>query len=215
MDFLKHSIQMMPVYGIYMTFTRLNGKMKKISDTKEGEAILKWWKKLIASLEKSFPNIGEAAIGEQLKYSAKTKALLELLQSPEVIDKIETIKIIVFVSQKRSVKALLKILKHYHPQTFLNKLNCQTIYGKTGDVRLTGPKQKTILGKFREGSCRCLLSTSVLEEGLDVSDCNYVVRFDKFFSYKSLVQSRGRARAKDSRYIILLNNQDKSDYERL
>ena len=82
-------------------------------------------------------------------------------------------------------------------------------------MRLTGAKQKNRIDEFRKGECKCLLSTSVLEEGLDVADCNYVIRFDKFFSYKSLVQSRGRARAKDSRYLILLNNEDRTFYEKL
>ena len=40
-----------------------------------------------------------------------------------------------------------------------------------------------------------LSPTATLEEGLDVPECQYVVRFDPFHTVKSHVQGAGRARA--------------------
>lgn len=41
-------------------------------------------------------------------------------------------------------------------------------------------------------------ATSVAEEGLDIPDCNLVVRFDLYHTLIQYVQSRGRARHSDS-----------------
>ncbi len=43
---------------------------------------------------------------------------------------------------------------------------------------------------------------------MDVKTCNVVVRFDRIPEFRSYVQSKGRARAKPSRYIIMLEEED-------
>lgn len=49
-----------------------------------------------------------------------------------------------------------------------------------------------------------LFSTDVVEEGLHVPNCSFVVRFDLPKTVRSYVQSRGRARQNNSQYILLL-----------
>ncbi|KAH0472282.1 MAG: uncharacterized protein KVP18_004856 [Porospora cf. gigantea A] len=49
----------------------------------------------------------------------------------------------------------------------------------------------------------CLVATSVAEEGIDVPDCNLVIRFDGVSTLKEHIQSRGRARMPDSHYVIM------------
>ena len=48
------------------------------------------------------------------------------------------------------------------------------------------------------------MSTNVAEEGLDISLCNVVLRFDLSKSVRSYIQSGGRARMKNSKYILML-----------
>ena len=67
------------------------------------------------------------------------------------------------------------------------------------------------LKAFKNWDLNIIVSTSVLE-GVDIRICNLVIRFDKPKTFRPYVQSRGRARAKESKYILLCTNQEKQDF---
>lgn len=48
-----------------------------------------------------------------------------------------------------------------------------------------------------------LVATSVAEEGLDIRQCNVVIRFDLAKTVLAYIQSRGRARKPGSDYILM------------
>jgi endoribonuclease Dicer len=60
--------------------------------------------------------------------------------------------------------------------------------------------------KFRKGVLNCLIATSVAEEGLDIPDCNMIIRFDLYDTLIQYIQSRGRARHKHSKYIHMMES---------
>ncbi|KAI8660242.1 Dicer-like protein 1 [Fusarium keratoplasticum] len=64
--------------------------------------------------------------------------------------------------------------------------------------------QVVTLQKFKRGSINCLFATTVAEEGIDVPDCDLVIRFDLYNSVIQYLQSKGRARQSNSRYITML-----------
>lgn len=71
-------------------------------------------------------------------------------------------------------------------------------------------EQKKKLQEFRNGKFNVLVGTSVVEEGVDIPKCNLVVMFDFPKNFRAYVQSRGRGRAKDARYVLLV---EESEYE--
>ncbi|XP_017689648.1 PREDICTED: probable ATP-dependent RNA helicase DHX58 [Lepidothrix coronata] len=68
---------------------------------------------------------------------------------------------------------------------------------------MTQNEQQDVIKQFREGALNLLFSTSVAEEGLDIPECNIVVRYGLMTNEIAMMQARGRARAENSVYSIL------------
>lgn len=63
---------------------------------------------------------------------------------------------------------------------------------------------------FRDGEANLMICSSVLEEGIDVQACNYVIILDPLKTFNMYVQTKGRARSKNASYILF-----SSDIEQL
>ncbi|KAF5005885.1 hypothetical protein FDECE_7698 [Fusarium decemcellulare] len=136
--------------------------------------------------------------------SAKVKKLHEILLHSFTLD--GTKRCIVFV-EKRYTACLLSDL-YQQPgmripgMTASYMVGCQSTTSNLGNMSFRD--QVVTLQKFKRGDVNCLFATPVAEEGIDVPDCDLVVRFDLYNSVIQYLQSKGRARQQRSRYITML-----------
>uniref|UniRef100_A0A673BMA8 RNA helicase n=1 Tax=Sphaeramia orbicularis TaxID=375764 RepID=A0A673BMA8_9TELE len=72
-----------------------------------------------------------------------------------------------------------------------------------GITYMTQHEQGETIRNFREGALNLLISTSVAEEGLDIPECNLVVRYGLLTNEIAQQQASGRARAQDSVYSVV------------
>ncbi|XP_028675736.1 probable ATP-dependent RNA helicase DHX58 [Erpetoichthys calabaricus] len=70
---------------------------------------------------------------------------------------------------------------------------------------MTQSQQQEVIRRFRSGDLNLLISTSVAEEGLDIPECNLVVRYGLLTNEIAMKQAKGRARAEDSVYSVVAN----------
>uniref|UniRef100_A0AAQ5ZBE6 RNA helicase n=1 Tax=Amphiprion ocellaris TaxID=80972 RepID=A0AAQ5ZBE6_AMPOC len=73
----------------------------------------------------------------------------------------------------------------------------------SGITYMTQNEQADTIRNFRKGSLNLLISTSVAEEGLDIPECNLVVRYGLLTNEIAQQQASGRARARDSQYSVV------------
>ncbi|PSR90511.1 ATP-dependent helicase DCL-2 [Coniella lustricola] len=142
--------------------------------------------------------------------SDKVQRLIEALLKHD-----KDAKAICFVLE-RSTTVVLEHILSTHPEVS-KKFKIGSMIGtsfvpgvKQNFLDLVSTSAQTALEDFRKGTKNLLVSTSVLEEGIDVPACNLVICFSKPSELRSFIQRRGRARMKDSHYYIFVDNDDET-----
>lgn len=133
--------------------------------------------------------------------SSKVIALYDLLEEHYKLDLKN--RSIVFVEQKATARMLNEIfllngLPYLKPGLLTGHAE------KFGDPQSTLRQQVVTMTKFRRGEINCLFATSVAEEGLDVPECNLVIRFDMYDTVIRYIQSKGRARHRNSKFVDMI-----------
>ncbi|KAL9114547.1 MAG: hypothetical protein Q9227_001628 [Pyrenula ochraceoflavens] len=137
----------------------------------------------------------------------KTASLLQLLAKYHD----ESVNAITFLQTRCKVAVLAKLIA-VHPLT-AGLYNASPLVGsssyasyKADPLELVEASvQVEALENFRTGKTNLIVATSVVEEGIDVQATNLVIRFDEPQNLRSYIQSRGRARKQDSRFVIFLS----------
>lgn len=126
----------------------------------------------------------------------KALRLLELIQGLPA-----GTRVIVFCEQTVLAYPLAHLLEH--------QMGVGSAGTCTGVGSMTDGQRKLALEQFRNGVIPLLTCTAALEEGLDVSECQVVVRFSQFQTTKSHIQGSGRARAWNARVFYFDNEPGK------
>ncbi|XP_056166664.1 endoribonuclease Dicer homolog 3 isoform X3 [Syzygium oleosum] len=131
-----------------------------------------------------------------------TPKLYELLQIFLSFGGAGPVLCLIFVNRIVTAKVIERFVKRV---SVLSHFTVSYISGSNSSVDALAPKvQKETLESFRSGKVNLLFATDVVEEGIHVPNCSYVIRFDLPKTVRSYVQSRGRARQDNSQYIIML-----------
>ncbi|KAK3798945.1 hypothetical protein RRG08_035569 [Elysia crispata] len=88
----------------------------------------------------------------------------------------------------------------------LMRLNARKFTGSQASEEQGGTsaaEQKWVVENFRSGEVRVLIATSVAEEGIDIPECNLVIRYNYTRNEVSKVQTRGRSRTSGGISILL------------
>lgn len=160
----------------------------------------------LRALESSIANLRRVSkfFSSSDRYQYLTKELRNFIRRVEMD---QTSRGIIFVKMR---KTAYKLCERLRQETGIAEgLNPAFLvgHGQGSDGMDWRGEQEEILKKFRSGEVKLLVSTNVLEEGLDVPVCNLVIRFDSAMTLRALVQSRGRAsRRPDSRFVVICSD---------
>ncbi|KIX93481.1 uncharacterized protein Z520_10901 [Fonsecaea multimorphosa CBS 102226] len=134
--------------------------------------------------------------------SPKVQMLLAFLQNEHCPD----LSCLIFVKARNTAWLLAEVLNNhsltrgsYKAFSFMGvRIPSHEGIFDFADLRL----QHDNLERFRRGELNVCVATSVLEEGIDVPAMNLVICFDERPTFRSFIQSRGRARQKSSRLVL-------------
>ncbi|XP_047466582.1 endoribonuclease Dicer [Mugil cephalus] len=129
---------------------------------------------------------------------------------------------IIFVERRYTAVVLNRLIKEagkadqelaYISSNFITGHSIGKNQPRNKQMEVEFRKQEEVLRKFRAHETNLLIATSIVEEGVDIPKCNLVVRFDLPTEYRSYVQSKGRARAPVSNYIMLSDTERTKAFE--
>lgn len=138
-------------------------------------------------------------------------ALQDIVDEEYKVDQLNSFRGIVFCETKAATVQIVERLKNTSEQ--LGKIlrpaffvgHGRTLVPQLGGmtIGMSDNQQQRTLRAFREGDIKLLVATSVAEEGLDIPMCNVVIRYEGVFSVQSFIQSRGRARKRNSQFLVI------------
>ncbi|KAK8080450.1 BcdcL1 [Apiospora hydei] len=126
-------------------------------------------------------------------------------------------KCIIFVDRRLTAVVLNDLLtqsgmglQHVRPQILLG-----TGLVEAGEqLGMTRKEQEAAIRHFRSAELNCLVATNIAEEGLDIPNCNMVIRFDLYNTMIQYIQSKGRARMENSRFYHMLERGNEDHLQR-
>lgn len=124
-------------------------------------------------------------------------------------------KAIVFVQRRYTAKMIYHVLTRYaksQPKQFNVvpdfMVGINNRIPESVDCILETKHNRSVVERFRKNEINLIVASSVLEEGIDLQMCNLVLCYDTPNSFRSYVQTKGRARKATSIYTIMVPHTD-------
>ncbi|XP_073126907.1 endoribonuclease Dicer homolog 1 isoform X2 [Henckelia pumila] len=138
------------------------------------------------------------------KVTPKVQSLIKILLKYQHT---EDFRAIIFVER---VVAALVLPKVFMELPSLSFVKSASLIGHNNSQEMRTSQMQDTIARFRDGRVTVLVATSVAEEGLDIRQCNVVIRFDLAKTVLAYIQSRGRARKPGSDYILMVERENLS-----
>ena len=120
--------------------------------------------------------------------------------------------VLVLARQRKDVKVLKRILAN---SSQLKARNIEITYiighGPNNSDGMSVKKQDATFQEIKDHKYQVVVATSIAEEGIDIPECEMVVQMDPPTNVNSLVQIRGRARKRNSKFLALCRDQRQVD----
>ncbi|KAI4495974.1 hypothetical protein M0802_008189 [Mischocyttarus mexicanus] len=167
------------------------------------------YKDIISTIRTSVPNEatkGKKKLEDIRRRAYRTQRYLRGIVDPDLLCGI------IFVNKAFTAKVLSSFLNEVsiydENLNFLSPLHViettSDEFGFFKNKEMQHKKQEEVLKKFRMHECNLLVSTKILEEGIDIPKCNFVLRYDFPKDYQSYVQCKTKAKALDPIHILLV-----------
>lgn len=121
------------------------------------------------------------------------------------------LKALVFVHRRYTAKCIYHVLQRYaacNPKTF--PIRADFMVGNNSKIPesvegiLENKWNRKVVERFERNEINLIVASSVLEEGIDLQSCNLVLSYDTPKTFRSYVQTKGRARHETSVYILMV-----------
>jgi ERCC4-related helicase len=154
------------------------------------------------------------SLSPAMNNATKVLFLMRLLQNEYENGIPDDFRGIVFCATKQATSKIVDRLNEsplgrvLRPRAFVGHGRTVITTSSSGSVTfksmsMSEKQQRDALLAFRRGDTKLLIATSVAEEGLDIPSCSLVVRYEGQFTVQSFIQSRGRARRRDSKFFVI------------
>nr|XP_022339462.1 probable ATP-dependent RNA helicase DDX58 isoform X2 [Crassostrea virginica] len=115
---------------------------------------------------------------------------------------------IVFVRTRLLAKIIVNWMSETDDLKLIKARKCTGAGAQNTEGGTTKNKQKETIDLFRKGNYKVIVATTIAEEGIDVKECNLVVRYNYAGNIISQIQAKGRGRANNSRFFVLASEEN-------
>ncbi|NJL44460.1 MAG: DEAD/DEAH box helicase, partial [Nitrosarchaeum sp.] len=175
---VEHAVELIETQGVYSTLGYLQGLVEQAASSKT---------KAVQNLVRDAAFRSALALAQSLVEEGVVDPKMVALERLVAARLGEGAKAIVFTQYREQAKKVSQMLvaRGISNEVFVGQ-------AKRKDAGLSQKQQQEVLSRFREGGFRCLVATSVAEEGLDIPEVDVVVFFEPVPSAIRSVQRRGR-----------------------